>query len=64
MWHSWERRNTRLSLKYLKESGHLAYLCIDRRILLKLVLKKLVGTVKTGFIQLRIVTNGSPLLMW
>jgi len=47
-----------------KSLGISVHLCIDGRIILKLVLKKLVGRVKTRFVQLRIVTNGSPLLMW
>jgi len=64
VWHLWERKDTRFSLKYLKERGHLACLCIDGRITLKMVLKKLVGRVKTRFVQLRILTNGSLLLMW
>ena len=64
VWHSWERRDTRFSWKNLKEIGHLEYLCTDGRIILKLVLKKLVGRVKTRFIRLKMVTSGSLLLIW
>jgi hypothetical protein len=42
----------------VKERGHLEDLNVDRKIVLKLILKKLVGRMWTGLIQLRMRTNG------
>jgi hypothetical protein len=46
------------------ERGHLEYLDVDGRVMLKLVFKNLDGETWTGLLWLRVETGGSRLWLW
>ena len=63
MWRVWGRieERTVLGCKDLWERRHLEFLDVERRIILRWILRKLEGVVGTGWSWLRIETGGGHL---
>jgi hypothetical protein len=63
MWHAWKGReiHTEFSLGNVKKREHKEELCVDRRIILKWILKKWDGRTWTGLICLRTGPIGGSL---
>jgi hypothetical protein len=63
MWHVWERREwcTRCWWESQRERGHWGDPDVDERIILRWIVKKLEGVVRTGWSWLRIGTGDGHL---